>query len=82
MDMALKDVESVLLYFEAYIVMEPGLTPHDQQHNAFLEARTNTYQAVDEYGRRRLHPPALAPGVSTRASSRADEAWQAPCGAQ
>jgi DNA-directed RNA polymerase subunit beta' len=46
MDMALKDVERVL-YFEAYIVMEPGLTPL-QQHQLLSEEEY--YQAVDEYG--------------------------------
>ncbi|TRO88302.1 DNA-directed RNA polymerase subunit beta' [Glycocaulis profundi] len=46
MDMALKDIERVL-YFEAYIVMEPGLTPL-QPHQLLTEEEY--YQAVDEYG--------------------------------
>ncbi|KAA5801095.1 DNA-directed RNA polymerase subunit beta' [Alkalicaulis satelles] len=46
MDMALKDVERVL-YFEAYIVMEPGLTPL-QKHQLLTEEEY--YEAVDEYG--------------------------------
>ena len=46
MDMALKDVERVL-YFEAYIVMEPGLTP--LQPNQLL-TEEEYYEAVDEYG--------------------------------
>ena len=46
MDMALKDVERVL-YFEAYIVMEPGLTP--LQKNQLL-TEEEYYEAVDEYG--------------------------------
>ena len=46
MDMALKDVERVL-YFEAYIVMEPGLTPL-QKHQLLTEEEY--YEAVDQYG--------------------------------
>ncbi|WP_019962455.1 DNA-directed RNA polymerase subunit beta' [Woodsholea maritima] len=46
MDMALKDVERVL-YFEAYLVMEPGLTP--LQHNQLL-TEEEYYEAIDEYG--------------------------------
>jgi len=46
MDMALKDVERVL-YFEAYIVMEPGLTP--LQKNQLL-TEEEYQEAVDEYG--------------------------------
>ena len=46
MDMALKDVERVL-YFEAYIVMEPGLTPLQQNQ---LLTEEEYYEAVDEYG--------------------------------
>jgi len=46
MDMALKDVERVL-YFEAYIVMEPGLTP--LQKNQLL-TEEEYHEAVDEYG--------------------------------
>ncbi|MEO1040635.1 MAG: DNA-directed RNA polymerase subunit beta' [Pseudomonadota bacterium] len=46
LDMALKDVERVL-YFEAYIVTEPGLTP--LQANQLL-TEEEYYEAIDEYG--------------------------------
>ena len=46
LDMALKDVERVL-YFESYIVTEPGLTP--MQPNQLL-TEEEYYEAVDEYG--------------------------------
>ena len=46
MDMALKDVERVL-YFEAYIVTEPGLTPLQQNQ---LLTEEEYYEAIDEYG--------------------------------
>jgi DNA-directed RNA polymerase subunit beta' len=46
LDMALKDVERVL-YFEGYVVIEPGLTP--LQKNQIL-TEEEYYEAVDEYG--------------------------------
>ncbi|GGE51233.1 DNA-directed RNA polymerase subunit beta' [Marinicauda pacifica] len=46
LDMALKDVERVL-YFESYIVTEPGLTPMQQNQ---LLTEEEYYEAVDEYG--------------------------------
>ena len=47
LDMTLKDLERIL-YFESYIVLDPGLTPlKDRQ---LLSARTNILRALDEYG--------------------------------
>ncbi|PWE16561.1 DNA-directed RNA polymerase subunit beta' [Marinicauda salina] len=46
LDMPLKEVERVL-YFEAYIVTEPGLTP--LQPNQLL-TEEEYYEAIDEYG--------------------------------
>jgi DNA-directed RNA polymerase subunit beta' len=46
LDMALKDVERVL-YFEGYVVIEPGLTPLQKQQ---ILTEEEYYEAVDEYG--------------------------------
>ncbi|MBB5518536.1 DNA-directed RNA polymerase subunit beta' [Amphiplicatus metriothermophilus] len=46
LDMTLKDVERVL-YFEQYIVIEPGLTPLDQRQ---LLTEEEYLQAQEEYG--------------------------------
>ena len=46
MDMALKDLERVL-YFENYVVIEPGTTPF-QEKQLLTEEQYN--QAIDEYG--------------------------------
>ncbi len=46
LDMALKDLEKVL-YFESYIVTDPGLSPFEQNQ---LLTEEEYYDALDEYG--------------------------------
>src|SRR5690606_21846859 len=46
LDMALKDIEKVL-YFEQYIVLEPGLTPLEDKQ---LLTEEDYIKAQDEYG--------------------------------
>ncbi len=46
LDMTLKDLERVL-YFENYIVVEPGLTPLKERQ---LLTEDEFYRAQDEYG--------------------------------
>jgi DNA-directed RNA polymerase subunit beta' len=46
LDMALKDVEKVL-YFESYLVTEPGLTPFEPMQ---LMTEEELYEAQDSYG--------------------------------
>ena len=69
LDMTLKDLERVL-YFENYVVIEPGLTPLKERQ---LLTEDEFYKAQDEYGndsftaddRRRSHPQAAAwPSIS------------------
>ena len=62
LDMTLKDLERIL-YFENYIVIEPGLTPLKERQ---LLSEDEFFKAQDEYGddsftaedRRRSHPRA------------------------
>ena len=51
LDMTLKDLERVL-YFENYIVLEPGLTPLKEHQ---LLSEEEYFKAQDEYRRRQLH---------------------------
>ena len=46
LDMALKDLEKVL-YFESFIIIEPGLTPFERYE---LITEDKYYEAQDEYG--------------------------------
>ncbi|MGB0921100.1 MAG: DNA-directed RNA polymerase subunit beta' [Alphaproteobacteria bacterium] len=46
LDMTLKDIERVL-YFESFIVLEPGLTPMKERQ---LLSEEEYYDAIDEYG--------------------------------
>ena len=46
LDMTLKDIEKIL-YFESYVVLDPGLTPF-QQHQLLSEEEVQ--KAMDEYG--------------------------------
>jgi DNA-directed RNA polymerase subunit beta' len=67
LDMTLKDLERVL-YFEGYIVIEPGLTAAQAQRSC--SPRTSTSRRMDEYGEdsftamhgRRSHPRTAACG--------------------
>ena len=52
LDMPLKDIERVL-YFEYYIVTEPGLTP--LKHTPAAEARMKTCASQEDFRRRQLH---------------------------
>src|SRR5260370_10372498 len=52
LDMTLKDLERVL-YFENYIVIEPGLTPLKERQ---LLTEDEFYKAQDDYGEDRLPP--------------------------
>ncbi len=60
LDMTLKDLERVL-YFENYIIIEPGLTPLKERQ---LLTEDEFYKAQDEYGNEQLHPPRSAPKPS------------------
>ena len=51
LDMTLKDLERVL-YFENYIVIEPGVTPFKEKQ-LLTEEQYN--QAIEEYGAGQLH---------------------------
>jgi DNA-directed RNA polymerase subunit beta' len=53
LDMTLKDIERVL-YFENYIVTEPGLTPLKE---ASAAVGRRVHHAQDEYRRRQRSPP-------------------------
>ena len=46
LDMTLRDIERIL-YFESYLVLEPGLTPLERGH---LLTDEQFHQAVEEYG--------------------------------
>jgi DNA-directed RNA polymerase subunit beta' len=59
LDMTLKDVERVL-YFENYIVTEPGLTNAEVEQllteEEYMDARTSMARRVHRHDRRRGHP--------------------------
>ena len=57
LDMTLKDLERIL-YFENYMVIEPGLTP---LKCASSSPRSSSWQGAGRIRRRRLHAPASAP---------------------
>ena len=71
LDMTLKDLERIL-YFEYYVVLEPGLTPLKERQ---LLTEDEYLKAQEEYGEDFVHAPRSAPrrsATSCRARSRKD----------
>ena len=73
LDMTLKDLERVL-YFENYVVIEPGLTPL-KQHQLLNEEEF--LQAQDDYGEDQLHRRRSAPRRCARSCRRSTSARSA-----